>query len=88
MDIPDKLLQYRYHITIAAIVPLVLSLLLYAAPRLLTILSYFWPLFASTAVLLIALIAFGGLSQFSNEAHGEKAGAGILDYVGGQPEHS
>lgn len=88
MDIPDKLLQYRYHLTIAAIVPLVLSLLLYAAPRLLTILAYFWPLFASTAVLLMALITFGGLSQFSNEAHGEKADAGIIDYVGGQPEHS
>ncbi|KAM4101630.1 hypothetical protein ACB094_05G158300 [Castanea mollissima] len=40
------------------------------------------------SVLLMALISFGGLSQFSNEAHGEKAGAGILDYVGGQPEHN
>ncbi|GMY36646.1 Microtubule-associated protein [Fagus crenata] len=88
MDIPEKLLQYRYHLTIAVIVPLVLSLLLYAAPRLVNILAFFWPLFASTAVLLMAILAFGGLSQFSTEAHGAKAGQGILEYVGGQPEHT
>lgn len=76
-------MQYRYHFTISVIVSVVLSLLLYGAPRLVTILAYFWPLFASTALFLVTILAFGGLSQLATEAHGEKAGEGILDYVQG-----
>lgn len=86
MDVSEKLLKYRYHITIAILVSLLFSLLLYAAPRFLTILAYFWPLFASTTVFLVAIIAFGGISKLSTEAHGEKAGEGLLDYVAGRPE--
>jgi hypothetical protein len=89
MDVPEKLMQYRYHFTIAVIISVVLSLLLYGAPRLVTILAYFWPLFASTAVFLVAIVAFGGPSQLAiDRAHGEKAGEGILDYVQGRPEHT
>jgi hypothetical protein len=89
MDVPEKLMQYRYHFAIAVIVSVVLSLLLYGAPRFVTILAYFWPLFASTAVFLVVIVAFGGLSQLAtDQAHGDKAGEGILDYVQGQPEHS
>jgi len=64
--------------------------MLYAAPRITTILAYFWPLFASTAVLLAAIIAFGGVSKFSTEdhGHGEKAGEGLLDYVTSLPQHT
>ncbi|KAE9599117.1 hypothetical protein Lal_00043926 [Lupinus albus] len=87
MDVSEKLLKYRYHITIAIVVSLILSLVLYAAPRILTILAYFWPLFASTTVFLVAIIAFGGVSKFSTEeAHDEKVGEGLLDYVAGKPE--
>lgn len=84
------LVQYKYHITIAIAFSLSLSVMLYAAPRIMTILAYFWPLFASTAVLLAAIIAFGGVSKFSTEdhVHGEKAGEGLLDYVTSVPEHT
>ncbi|TKY53931.1 hypothetical protein E2542_SST18337 [Spatholobus suberectus] len=60
------------------------------APRFMTILAYFWPLFASTTVFLVAIIAFGGVSKFSTEGHGhgEKAGEGLLDYVTGMSEHT
>ncbi|KAJ7967828.1 Transmembrane protein [Quillaja saponaria] len=89
MDIPKKFLQYRYQLTIAVAVPLFFSLLLYSAPRIVTILAYFWPLFASTTVFLIAIIVFGGVAQLSTETHGEKAGKRLLDYVAaGRPEHT
>ncbi|KAL2341392.1 hypothetical protein Fmac_009332 [Flemingia macrophylla] len=88
MHISEKLLQYRYHITIAVVASLSLSLLLYAAPYFLAILAYFWPLFASTTVFLVSIIAFGGVSRFSSEDHGEKAGEGLLDYVAGRTEHT
>ncbi|KAG5011512.1 hypothetical protein JHK86_023773 [Glycine max] len=88
MDISEKLLQYRYHITIAIVVSLSFSLLLYAAPHFLAILAYFWPLFASTTVFLVAIIAFGGVSKLSTEDHGEKAGEGLLNYVAGRAEQT
>ncbi|KAJ9180820.1 hypothetical protein P3X46_009022 [Hevea brasiliensis] len=88
MDIPEKILQYRYHFVVAIIASLVLSILLYAAPRFLTILAYFWPLFASTTVFLVLIIAFGGVSQLASDAHGAQAGEGLLDYVAGQAEHT
>ncbi|BAT87555.1 hypothetical protein VIGAN_05093800 [Vigna angularis var. angularis] len=87
MDISEKLKQYRHHITITILVLLSFSLLLYAAPHFLTILAYFWPLFASTTFFLVAIIAFGGISKLSTEDHGEKVGEGILDYVAGRAEH-
>lgn len=84
MDISEKLLKYKYHLTIAILISLLFSLLIYAAPHFLTILAYFWPLFASTTVFLIAIIAFGGVSKFSSEVHDEKVGEGIFDYVAGR----
>ncbi|CAJ1962680.1 unnamed protein product [Sphenostylis stenocarpa] len=87
MDISEKLQQYRYHITRAIVVLLSFSLVLYVAPRFLTILAYFWPLFVSTTVFLVAILAFGGISKLSTEDHGEKAGEGLLDYVAGRAEH-
>jgi hypothetical protein len=83
MDVSEKLLKYRYQISIAILFSLLFSLLIYAAPYFLSILAYFWPLFASTTVFLVAIIAFGGVSKFSTETHGEKAGEGLLDYVAG-----
>ncbi|KAL5182331.1 hypothetical protein HKD37_17G046486 [Glycine soja] len=90
MDVPRMLVQYRYHITIAIAFSLSLSLLLYAPPRIMIILAYFWPLLASTTVFLVAIIALGGVSKFSTEGHGhgKKAGEGLLDYVTGMPEHT
>ncbi|KAG7959592.1 hypothetical protein I3843_10G077700 [Carya illinoinensis] len=89
MDIPEKLMQYRYHVSIAVVVSAVISLVLYAAPRLLAILAYFWPLFASTTVFLVAIIAFGSLSQFATQTQGEKTDEDqILDCVQGPPIHT
>ncbi|KAK6269163.1 hypothetical protein QUC31_013323 [Theobroma cacao] len=88
MDIQQKLVQYRYHFTIAILASFTIAFLLYVAPRLLTILTYFWPLFASTTVFLVAIIAFGGGSQLATEVHGEKAGQGLMDYVAARPEHA
>ncbi|CAK8531275.1 unnamed protein product [Lathyrus sativus] len=88
MDVSEKLQKYRYPITIAILISILFLLVIYAAPHFLTILTYFWPLFASTTVFLIAIIAFGGVSKFSSETHGEKAGEGLLDYVAGKPEHT
>ncbi|KAL2339273.1 hypothetical protein Fmac_013719 [Flemingia macrophylla] len=90
MDLQKMVVQYRYHITIAIAFSLSFSLLLYAAPRFMSILAYFWPLFASTTVFLVAILAFGGVSKFSAEGHehGEKAGEELLDYVTGMPEHT
>lgn len=83
-------MQYRQHIAIAIASSVFFCTLLYVAPRILTILAYFWPLFASTTVFLVAIIAFGGISKFadsSHQVHAEEAGQGLLDYVAaGQPE--
>lgn len=88
MDISPQLLQYRYHFGIAIFVSVVFSLLLYAAPRILTILGYFWPLLvASTTLFLVTIIAFGGVSKLSTEVHGETQGQGIIDYVAGRPDY-
>ncbi|XVF28052.1 hypothetical protein REPUB_Repub14bG0162300 [Reevesia pubescens] len=70
MEIQQKLIQYRYHFIIAILDSFIISFLSYVAPRLLT---YFWPPFASTTVFLVAIIAFGGISHLSTEAHGKKA---------------
>ncbi|KAB5551563.1 hypothetical protein DKX38_008874 [Salix brachista] len=87
MVIPERLMQYRYHFAIAITASSFLSLFLYAAPRLITILAYFWPLFASTAVFFILIVVFGGtVSHLAADSQGEKEGEGLLDYVAEQPE--
>ncbi|KAE8724374.1 Microtubule-associated proteins 70-5 isoform 1 [Hibiscus syriacus] len=88
MDIQQKLNQYRYHFIVTILVSSIVAVLSYAAPSLLTVLAYFWPLFASTTVLLLVIVVFGGASQLTTEDHGEKAGEGLLDYVAAaRPEH-
>ncbi|KAG8490668.1 hypothetical protein CXB51_013911 [Gossypium anomalum] len=81
MGIQQKLNQYRFHFILVIFVSSIIAFLSYVAPSMLTILAYFWPLFASTTVLLVAIMAFGGVSQSATEAHGERAGEGLLDYV-------
>ncbi|GKV15163.1 hypothetical protein SLEP1_g25965 [Rubroshorea leprosula] len=81
-DIPQKLNQYRQKISIAIVASVIIGLLGYVAPRAVDVLTYFWPLLASTAVLLVVTVGFGGLSQLATEAQGEKVGVGLLmDYV-------
>ncbi|KAF8030475.1 hypothetical protein BT93_E2804 [Corymbia citriodora subsp. variegata] len=87
MDIPARILQYKNQIAMTVTGVLAISLVVYAAPRFVSILAYFWPLFASTAVFLVTIFAFGGISRLSTEGHGQKAGEGIIDYVAGQSEY-
>ncbi|KAF8082604.1 hypothetical protein N665_0818s0020, partial [Sinapis alba] len=82
MEIQARLMEYKFHVMVAIIVTVVLSSLVYAAPRILDILAYFWPLFASTAAFLAMAITSGGFQQLSDEATSE----GIMDYVTGRPE--
>ncbi|KAL0738178.1 hypothetical protein Bca4012_014388 [Brassica carinata] len=77
-----ELMEYKFHVMVAIIVTVVVSSLVYAAPRILDIVAYFWPLFASTAAFLAMAITSGGFQQLSDEATGE----GIMDYVAGRPE--
>ncbi|KAL3734610.1 hypothetical protein ACJRO7_023888 [Eucalyptus globulus] len=83
MEIPEKLLRYRFHLVAALLFAAVAAALVYAAPRFVTVLAYFWPLLLSTALFLVAVVVFGKTSPpAAAEASGEK----ILDYVAGQPE--
>ncbi|GKV48494.1 hypothetical protein SLEP1_g55304 [Rubroshorea leprosula] len=66
-------------ISIKIVASVIIGLLGYAAPRMVDVLAYFWPLLASTVV---EMVGFGGLSQLATEGHGEKVGEGLLmDYV-------
>ncbi|OVA02180.1 hypothetical protein BVC80_8785g14 [Macleaya cordata] len=87
MEIPEKLLKFKFHIIFTTLLSLLLLSLFLLAPRFLTILSYFWPLFVSTALFLIAVVFFAKVSPPITETTScEKAGEGLLDYVAGQPE--
>ena len=87
MEIPAKLLQYKFQFLFALILSVTLISLFFLAPRFLTILAYFWPLFLSTALFLFAVLVFGKTSPPSTDSPGGKAGEGLLDYVAGEPEH-
>uniref|UniRef100_A0A7N0UHY0 Uncharacterized protein n=1 Tax=Kalanchoe fedtschenkoi TaxID=63787 RepID=A0A7N0UHY0_KALFE len=84
MEILPKLLQYKYPFAVAAAVTTVTVSIVLVAPRMLTVLAYFWPLLASTAVLVAVMVAFGGgMSQPEIEMQGTKVGEGLMmDYVG------
>ncbi|EFH46419.1 hypothetical protein ARALYDRAFT_329873 [Arabidopsis lyrata subsp. lyrata] len=84
MEIQARLMEYRFHFMVAIMVSVVVASLVYAAPRIVNILAYFWPLFASTAAFLAVAITFGGFQQLSEEATGER----LMDYVAGRPEDS
>ncbi|CAD5328114.1 hypothetical protein AtNW77_Chr4g0291811 [Arabidopsis thaliana] len=84
MEIQAKLMEYRFHFMVTIMVSVIVASLVYAAPRILNILAYFWPLFASTAAFLAMAITFGGFQQLSEEATGER----LMDYVAGRPEDS
>ncbi|KAJ0251212.1 hypothetical protein HA466_0135800 [Hirschfeldia incana] len=84
MEIQARLKEYKLHFMAAIIMSLLVSSVVYAAPMILDILAYFWPLFASTAAFLAVAITCGGFQQLSEEATGE----GIMEYVAGRPDDS
>ncbi|KAL6990638.1 hypothetical protein U1Q18_008756 [Sarracenia purpurea var. burkii] len=86
MDFPGKLSQYKHQIAIAIVSSLIFTLFLLVAPQFITILSYFWPLFLSTTVFLVAMVLFSQISAPLDESYGEEAAEGLLDYVAEHPE--
>ncbi|OMP04257.1 hypothetical protein COLO4_09818 [Corchorus olitorius] len=87
MEISEKILKFKYPIIVTLIFSLTLSSLIIFAPSFLTILTYFWPLFLSTALFLVAVVFFGKTSAHpGSDSSADKAGEGLLHYVAGQPE--
>lgn len=86
MDIPAKLMQFRYPLAITIGVTMITVSIFYVAPQFLNILAYFWPLFLSTSIFLVSILIFGGEISTSSgiESQGEKTGEGLLDYVAGE----
>ncbi|CAN8274930.1 unnamed protein product [Cochlearia groenlandica] len=82
MEIQARLMEYKFHFMVAIIVCLIMASLVYAAPQILDILAYFWPLFASTAAFLVMAVTSGGFQQLSEEGTVE----GIVDYVAGRSD--
>ncbi|KAH7546922.1 uncharacterized protein LOC107409605 [Ziziphus jujuba] len=87
MEISQKLLKFKFHILFALVLCVVVSTLIIVAPRFVTILAYFWPLFLSTALFLVAVVVFAKTSLPATDSHVDKAGEGLLDFVAGPPEH-
>ncbi|WOG83141.1 hypothetical protein DCAR_0102315 [Daucus carota subsp. sativus] len=85
MEISPKLLKFKAHFVITIFVSLVFAFLLQVAPQFITILTYFWPLFISTALFLVLILVFGKITP--TEFYGDKEGEGIMEYVAGQPEY-
>ncbi|KAI4365025.1 hypothetical protein MLD38_021047 [Melastoma candidum] len=85
LDVPSQLSQHKLPLTAVLAGIFVLSLVLYVAPRLVDVFAYFGPLFVSTAVLVVAVVAFTSISQVPFDPSGGKAGEGILEYVAGPP---
>lgn len=92
MEIPERIMKFKFYIISASLISLLFLSLLLLAPRFVTILSYFWPLFVSTALFLFAVVFFARVSPLNSETSTlscEKAGEGLLDYVvAGQPENT
>lgn len=89
MEIPEKLIKFKYHFITGLILSLAVPSLIYVAHRLnfLHILNYFWPLLASTALVLLAVVVIGKTTPTATDASGHKVGLGVLEYVAGDPEH-
>ncbi|KAI3845805.1 hypothetical protein MKX03_020302 [Papaver bracteatum] len=91
MKIPEKLMKLKYYIIFSSLISLSFLSVVLLAPRFLTIVSYFWPLFVSTALFLFTVVFFAKVSPLSTSSEidddqsllscAEKAGEGLLDYV-------
>ncbi|KAJ7960924.1 putative Transmembrane protein [Quillaja saponaria] len=87
MEIPEKLLKFKYHFVVLVLFSVILVSVIHLSPRFLTILAYFWPLFLSTALFLAAVLVFGKTSSVQGtDASVDKVGEGLLDYVARLPE--
>lgn len=84
MEIPEKLLKFRYHLAAALLLGVTLFSVATMGPRLVTLLAYFWPLLLSTALVLALVFVFAKTSPLpptDTSLH-----KGLLDYVAGHHE--
>ncbi|KAG6596766.1 hypothetical protein SDJN03_09946, partial [Cucurbita argyrosperma subsp. sororia] len=79
MEIPSKVWRFRFHFLAALTLCLTLFSLVLLAPRLLSLVAYFWPLLLSTALFLLAVLLFANASL----PPPDKTGEGLLNYVAG-----
>lgn len=88
MEIPEKLIKLRYHFVGALLLVLTLISLTLIAPRLMTLLGYFWPLFLSTALVLALVFFFAKTSPLSSTdtTSLHNAAQALLDYVAAHHE--
>ncbi|XXG63378.1 hypothetical protein AAC387_Pa05g1585 [Persea americana] len=87
MDVPETLLQYRFHLIVATLFSVFLVFLINYAPSLVTVVSYFWPLFLSTGVFLFSVVFFGRISPSESDTCGGRTGEELMHYVAGQEQH-
>ncbi|KAK2378112.1 hypothetical protein QL285_078705 [Trifolium repens] len=86
MKIPEKLLKLRYHFIATILLCLTIFSLIFMAPKLVTLFTYFWPLFLSTALVLTLVFVFAKTSPLpQTDASIHK---GLLDYVAGDDHES
>ncbi|XP_058081493.1 uncharacterized protein LOC131229523 [Magnolia sinica] len=86
MDVRKKFERVKFHLIFAVAVTLLLAPIFYPSPSLLNVISYFWPLFLSTALFLAAVFVFGRISPPPSDTSGDfKAGEDLIDYVAGKP---
>ncbi|GMH05805.1 hypothetical protein Nepgr_007645 [Nepenthes gracilis] len=86
MEIPEKLLKFRFHFLFGVGLSLSIVYLVKLAPSFLDILAYFWPLLLSTALFLAAVVAFGRITPPAADVPGENSAEGLLDFVTAQPD--
>ncbi|XP_044473461.1 uncharacterized protein LOC123201920 [Mangifera indica] len=88
MGIQEKLLKFKVHILFPLILLGLLFSLVIFAPSFFTLLAYFWPLFLSTALFLVAVVFFGkpSTSDASHVEHHKAAAEDLLNYVAGQDQ--
>ncbi|XP_058745017.1 uncharacterized protein LOC131617780 [Vicia villosa] len=85
MKIPEKLLKLKYHFLTLTLLSLTLLSLILMAPKLVTLFTYFWPLFLSTALVLALVFVFAKTSPLPHtDASIHKD---LLDYVSGDLDH-
>ncbi|KAL6975200.1 hypothetical protein U1Q18_023995 [Sarracenia purpurea var. burkii] len=87
MAISDKLFKFKFHLSfLIAFSLLMVFSHIFLLPNFIDVLTYFWPLFVSTALFLVSVVLFGRTLPPDTEPPGVKAGEGLLDYVAGKPE--
>ncbi|KAE9596404.1 hypothetical protein Lal_00048723 [Lupinus albus] len=82
MEISQRLLKLRYHFLVALLLSITLFTLLLTTPTtFITLFTYFWPLFVSTAIVLSLVFIFARTSSSSLPDTDSSLHKTLLDYV-------